>query len=289
MNLFRFLGNLCHVGATAYLIQRIRETQSVRGLSLKTAQLALLAFITRYMDILHPGGTLQFLLRVVSVATAGYTLLLFRVFGSSRYGGYDVSLDTANSLHLLVPCALLALLFHYKWQVTHVAAEFATFLEAVSVWPQLTLMHNLPAAAIPAPMGTGPARESPRVLFDAATTASPSTSLADDAPATSPGDKSVPDPAPAPAAAGKTYTPQELEPTLIDRNYLFLLAAYRIFYIPGWLYRYFAITALDPIEMAASGVGIALLIDLFHCTFWPSSSSTPPTCCPRRPCRAPPH
>ena len=51
MNIFRLLGDMSHLATYAYLIARLREKRNCTGISLKTQELLLLVFITRYLDL----------------------------------------------------------------------------------------------------------------------------------------------------------------------------------------------------------------------------------------------
>ena len=51
MNVFRFIGDMSHLASFFFLLQRIYSKRNVAGISLKTLELYLLVFVTRYLDL----------------------------------------------------------------------------------------------------------------------------------------------------------------------------------------------------------------------------------------------
>ena len=51
MNIFRFCGDMCHLFSIFILIIRLNITKNSKGVSLKTQELFLLVFISRYLDL----------------------------------------------------------------------------------------------------------------------------------------------------------------------------------------------------------------------------------------------
>jgi len=57
------------------------------------------------------------------------------------------------------------------------------------------------------------------------------------------------------------------EAETITTHYLAALGAYRAFYIPNWIYRYFADDLVDPIAIIAGLVQTGLYVDFFYVYF----------------------
>ncbi|KAI0740993.1 ER lumen protein retaining receptor [Earliella scabrosa] len=57
------------------------------------------------------------------------------------------------------------------------------------------------------------------------------------------------------------------EAETITTHYLAALGAYRAFYIPNWIYRYFTEDVVDPIAVTAGIVQTALYLDFFYVYF----------------------
>ena len=51
MNIFRFAGDMSHVVSILVLLLRLRSSKSAVGISLKTQELFLIVFVTRYLDL----------------------------------------------------------------------------------------------------------------------------------------------------------------------------------------------------------------------------------------------
>ena len=51
MNIFRFCGDMSHLFSILILMVRLSITKNVKGISLKTQELFLLVFLTRYVDL----------------------------------------------------------------------------------------------------------------------------------------------------------------------------------------------------------------------------------------------
>lgn len=54
----------------------------------------------------------------------------------------DPSIDTFKVEYLVGPCAALALIFNYKFEVSEILWAFSIYLEAVAIFPQLFLMQR---------------------------------------------------------------------------------------------------------------------------------------------------
>ena len=51
MTIFQFLADMMHVASFVFLIQRLVSSRSAAGISLKTQEMYLLVFMTRYLDV----------------------------------------------------------------------------------------------------------------------------------------------------------------------------------------------------------------------------------------------
>ena len=55
---------------------------------------------------------------------------------------HDPSIDTFRVEYLLGPCAVLALLFHYRFSIPEILWSFSIFLESVAILPQLFMLQR---------------------------------------------------------------------------------------------------------------------------------------------------
>lgn len=54
----------------------------------------------------------------------------------------DPSIDTFRIEYLLVPCAILSLIFNYNFMPTEILWSFSIFLESVAILPQLFMLQR---------------------------------------------------------------------------------------------------------------------------------------------------
>ncbi len=174
MNLFRFLGDMSHLLSIIVLLMKIRATRSCRGtvdgwrvlslslslslspaasshlvsyqsttgISLRTQELYLLVFVTRYLDLFYSYVSLyNSVMKIIYVSSSATIVYLMRqdpVVSQT----YDAERDTFRVMFLVGPSMLLALLIHYSSRITEILWTFSIYLEAVSIFPQLVLMQR---------------------------------------------------------------------------------------------------------------------------------------------------
>lgn len=141
MNIFRLLGDLSHLASILILIQKIHKSRSCRGISFKTQALYLAVFATRYVDLLTgPYYSLyNTIMKLVFLGTSAWIVYLMK--GKYR-PTQDPQIDTFKVEYLIIPCAILALIFNYKFTVLEVLWSFSIYLEAVAILPQLMMLQR---------------------------------------------------------------------------------------------------------------------------------------------------
>jgi ER lumen protein retaining receptor len=145
MNLFRFAGDMCHILSILVLLLRLRVTKNAIGISVKTQELYLLVFVTRYLDLFTSYYSLyNSVMKVVYIASTAliiYTVKMTEPFKSN----YDSAQD--SFLHwkfAVAPVAVIAL-------ITNIYQGF-DFIEVSSshVAPSdVTLLHILTTIFLP--------------------------------------------------------------------------------------------------------------------------------------------
>jgi ER lumen protein retaining receptor len=112
------------------------------GISLRTQELYLLVFVTRYLDLFYSYVSLyNSVMKVIYVSSSATIVYLMRqdpVVSQT----YDAERDTFRVMFLVGPSMLLALLIHYSSRITEILWTFSIYLEAVSIFPQLVLMQR---------------------------------------------------------------------------------------------------------------------------------------------------
>jgi len=140
MNLFRMIGDLSHLASIFILLHRIETTRSVRGLSFKTQATYVAVFLTRYLDLFWSWVSLyNFIMKIFFIVSSIYVLFLMR---TKFRPTHDPSIDTFRIEYLLGPCAVLALIFNYKFTLSEVLWSFSIFLESVAILPQLFMLQR---------------------------------------------------------------------------------------------------------------------------------------------------
>lgn len=84
MNIFRFLGDLCHLSSKVILIATIHSRRSAEGISLLTQLLYMLVFATRYLDLFRSSGY-NTVFKIFYLTSSAYILwVMLRVFKRTR-------------------------------------------------------------------------------------------------------------------------------------------------------------------------------------------------------------
>ncbi|GAA5864463.1 hypothetical protein JCM3774_005136 [Rhodotorula dairenensis] len=141
MNLFRLLGDLSHLASIFILIHKITTSRSARGISFKSQLVYLVVFLTRYLDLLTgPWISLyNTVMKIFFISSSAYVLYLIK----SKYRPtQDPAIDTFRLEYIIGPCAVLGLIFNYKFSVTEILWSFSIFLEAVAILPQLFMLSR---------------------------------------------------------------------------------------------------------------------------------------------------
>ncbi|GAA5832916.1 hypothetical protein JCM11251_000529 [Rhodosporidiobolus azoricus] len=141
MNIFRLLGDLSHLASIFILVHKIQKSRSVRGISFKSQVLYLAVFLTRYVDLLTgPWISLyNTVMKLFFIGSSAYVVYLMRIrFRPTQ----DPAIDTLKLEYLVGPCAVLALIFNYKFTLMEILWSFSIYLEAVAILPQLFMLNR---------------------------------------------------------------------------------------------------------------------------------------------------
>ena len=145
MNIFRFLGDMTHVASIIVLLLRLQLTKNAQGISLRTNELFLLVFATRYLDLFTTYYSLyNSVMKVMYIAATGYIVHLVRNV-EPICGTYDKSQDTFLHWKFLVePCAGIAFLtnLYGGFNLFEMLWVFSIYLESVAILPQLIVLQR---------------------------------------------------------------------------------------------------------------------------------------------------
>lgn len=142
-NIFRYLGDMVHLLAILILLGKMLRTRSAAGISLKTQFLFALVFTTRYLDLLFSYISLYNTAMKVIFIASSYHICFLMSRKNPWKATYDRENDSFRVRYLIIPCAILALLFHHRamHEVLEIFWTFSEYLEAVAILPQIFLLE----------------------------------------------------------------------------------------------------------------------------------------------------
>lgn len=140
MNIFRLVADLVHLASICILLLKIMTSHSANGISFKTQALYAVVFCTRYLDLfIYFVSLYNTVMKILFISTSFYILYLMQY----RYRAtWQSSLDTFRVEYLLVPCAVLSLLWNHGYTILRILWCFSIYLEAVAILPQLFQMSR---------------------------------------------------------------------------------------------------------------------------------------------------
>lgn len=149
MNIFRLAGDMCHVFSIIVLLLRLRVAKNAQGISVRTHELFLVVFVTRYLDLFTSFysiyNSVMKVLYIMSTASIIYTIRFQEPIKST----YDKAQDTF--LHwkfAAAPCGVLALVTHlagtgFKYvDFLELLWTFSIYLESIAILPQLIVLQR---------------------------------------------------------------------------------------------------------------------------------------------------
>ena len=125
MNFLRLIGDLLHLLSILLLLRKINKTRSCSGISLKTIELYLIVFVTRYLDLFFSFVSLYNLLMKLFYISS--TALLIHLIRNKYKASYDKEHDTFSIIYLIAPSAFLALVFNDEFSFVEVRFFFNFF------------------------------------------------------------------------------------------------------------------------------------------------------------------
>lgn len=143
MNIFRLIGDMAHLLSFLVLLLKLMASKSSVGISLKTQELFLLVFVTRYVDLVfHFVSVYNATMKVLYLGFSSAIVFGIR-FKEPFRSTNDKSQDTF--LHwkfAVLPCAILALVFNERFEVLEILWTFSIYLEAMAIVPQLIMLQR---------------------------------------------------------------------------------------------------------------------------------------------------
>lgn len=131
MNMFRLAGDMCHALSILVLCLRLSVTKNAVGISIKTQELYLLVFLTRYLDLFTTYYSLyNSVMKVLYISATAYLVYLVR-----RVEPFKSTYDHAHDSFLhwkfaAIPCLVLALIVNLfeGFKFMEVSQSFCLFM-----------------------------------------------------------------------------------------------------------------------------------------------------------------
>jgi len=143
MNVFRFLGDMCHILSFIILLHKIIKGKSAAGISLRTQDMYLVVFCSRYVDLFWNFSSMyNWFLKVLFIGCSG-AIVYFMRLGAPQRATYNPDLDAFPIQYVLGPCALLGVIVNQDhYSPFEMIWAFSIYLEAVAILPQLFLLQK---------------------------------------------------------------------------------------------------------------------------------------------------
>ena len=145
LNFFRLAGDFSHVASILILLLRLRVSKNAVGISMKTQELYLLVFITRYLDLFTTFYSVyNSVMKVLYIVITGYILYMVRATEPFK-SGYDQTQD--SFLHwkfAVAPCVVLAIItnVYEGFDIIELFWNFSIYLEPFAIVPQLIILQR---------------------------------------------------------------------------------------------------------------------------------------------------
>ncbi|KAG1354180.1 ER lumen protein-retaining receptor [Cocos nucifera] len=142
MNAFRLAGDMTHLLSIILLLHKIRAMKSCAGISLRTQELYVIVFVTRYVDLsMKYYSFYNSIMKIVFLGTS-ISIVWYMRYHKVVKQTYNKDVDTFRHIFLILPCFVLALLINRAFTVIEVLWTFSLYLEAVAILPQLVLLQR---------------------------------------------------------------------------------------------------------------------------------------------------
>lgn len=141
MNIFRLIGDVCHLMSKVLLLAHICKERSCGDLSGKSQILYLLVCLSRYLDVFTQYVSMYntFGKVVYTILSGSAVWLMYMNFKETYQRSQDIF-----RLWLLLPIIfLIALIFNYELSFLEVFWAFSIYLEAVAMLPQMFMIYRI--------------------------------------------------------------------------------------------------------------------------------------------------
>ena len=152
-NFFRLSGDMLHLASFVSLLYILLTKRSCAGISVRTQEIYLIVFLTRYVDVFWNFLSMyNTTMKVLFIAVTTFTIYLMRFHREVSSTASDESDSTTMVLGMLFACLVLAVIYNevplaksflcqdmMSTCAVTVLWAFSHYLEAVAILPQLRL------------------------------------------------------------------------------------------------------------------------------------------------------
>lgn len=151
LNAYRLAGDISHLLSILIVLLRLFVSKTAQGISVRTHELFLLVFITRYLDLVTNFiSVYNTVMKIIFLATTAKIVCTIH-YDEPIKSTYDKNYDTFPHWKCaVVPVAIISLITHFSQDEFDYVQEdiirylwmFSIFLEAVAIVPQLVLLQQ---------------------------------------------------------------------------------------------------------------------------------------------------
>ena len=151
MNVYRIVGDQLHLLAIVLLIWQLIKEKNARGISLKTQQLRLMVFCTRFLDlfiVFYSWYRYSSIMKIVYIVSTLGIIVLIK-YTEPYKTLYNYEQDSFPIWRAIVlPCSLLAIAIHLmgsgvqNFYFLELLWAFSIWLESVAILPQLMVLRK---------------------------------------------------------------------------------------------------------------------------------------------------
>ena len=129
MNVFRLAGDMFHVLSILVLLLRLRVTKNAIGISIKTQELYLIVFISRYLDLFTTYYNLyNTVMKILYISITAYIIYMVR-YTEPFKTNYEKAHDSFLIYKFaILPCAILAIITNYIEGFNFIEVKLQLFL-----------------------------------------------------------------------------------------------------------------------------------------------------------------
>lgn len=140
-NIFRYLGDICHLISVLILLFRLIFKKTCPGVSLRTHIMYLVVFITRYCNqYMFAPPLYNVVFKIFFLASE---IAIIVLVSTKMRGSYDIKHDSMQIQYLLVLALPLAIITAPKRNFYQISYSYSLWVESIAIVPQIILLSRV--------------------------------------------------------------------------------------------------------------------------------------------------